>query len=438
MQQVLADKPVIPTDPSKTILAGVLVILLGIGGFATWASTASLARAIVAPGVLKVDSNRKQIQHLEGGIVKQILVRDGDHVKSGDVLVTLDETRAAASLAILNDGLLAAMAQQARLIHERDGKSEITFPEELVKRQQEAKVSETLTAQVALFDARQLALRGQVQILEKQIAHLNEDVTGLEAQKSAKQRQLDFTRDELSDLQELLDKGLTGKQRVLELEREAARLEGEIGEHQSEVAAVGTAVAEKELEIYQVEKAFQENVVSELKQVQAEIYDYQERFNAADHVLGQTIVRSPVDGVVMGSGLHTIGGVIPPGATLLEIVPGHDRLIVEARIDPSDIDDIQPDLPAGIKITAFNQRNSSELSGHVSYVSADAFQDQQNGQSYFVAKIKLSDAELEQLKERRLQPGMMAEVFIRVGERTPFEYLMQPLKDSFRRAWLEE
>lgn len=434
----MPDELFIPVNAFRSIVAGVLVILLGLGGFFMWAYYSPLSRAVVAPGVLKVDSSRKQIQHLDGGIVTEILVRDGDHVKAGDVLVRLDETRAEASMTILNDSLLTALAQRARLVSERDGMQKVIFSELLTSRSDDTKTHEILTAQEALFETRRMALRGQTQIIEKQIAHLEENVSGLESQMSAKQRQLGFTQDELISLRELFKKGLIGKQRVLELEREAARFEGEYGEHQSEIAAAGIAIAEKELEIYQVAKAFNESVANELKQVQAEIFDYQERFNAADHVLGQTVVRSPVDGVVISSGVHTIGGVVGPGTTLFEVVPGQDKLIVEARIDPSEIDDIQTGLPAGIKITAFNQRNSSEISGELSYVSADVLQDPQTGSFFFIAKVKLVETDYDQLVERRLQPGMMAEVFIRVGERTPVDYLMQPLKDSFRRAWLEE
>jgi len=178
--------------------------------------------------------------------------------------------------------------------------------------------------------------------------------------------------------------------------------------------------------------------VNELKQVQSEIYDYRERLNAAQHIYGQTEVRSPVDGVVVGSDVHTIGGVVGPGDTLLDIVPDNDELIVEARLDPRDIDNVLPGLPAGIKFTAFNQRTTPELAGTVKYVSADALQDPQTGLAYFVARIEVPEDEVVRLGEKRLQPGMTADVFIRIGERTPADYLLEPLQASFRRAWLEE
>jgi HlyD family type I secretion membrane fusion protein len=428
----------LPNQPRSTIVFGLIIVLASLGGFLAWAVMAPLAEAVVASGTIKVDSSRKQIQHLEGGIVKEILVRDGDRVREGEILVRLDETRAAASLAILRDGYDAAIAQEARLIAERDGLETIAFPESLVARQQDPKVAEILKSQRALLDARRSALDGEVKILEKQVAHLREDIVGLKAQIRAQERQLAFVRDELESVRKLLKKGLGGKQRVLELEREAARLQGERAEHDSEIAAAEAQISGKELEIYQVSNSFRENVVNELEQVQSEIFDFRERLNAAEHVYGQTEVKAPVDGVVVGSGVHTIGGVVSPGETLLELVPVHDRLIVEARVNPQDIDKVRSGLPAGIQFTAFNQRNTPELGGEVRYVSADSLFEQQTGQSYYVSRIEVSESEVARLGDKQLQPGMMAEVFIRTGERTMADYLLQPLKDSFRRAWLEE
>jgi HlyD family type I secretion membrane fusion protein len=416
-----------------------LVVFLGVGGFGFWAATVPLAEAVVASGMIKVDSNRKQVQHLAGGIVKEILVNDGDQVRQGDILLRLDETQAATSLAILRDGYDAAIAQEARLKAERDDSESIVFPEEMTNRHGDPKIREIIKAQSALFQARNSALAGKVQILERQIAHLREDIQGLKAQKSAKSRQLGFVYDELKSMQVLLEKGMTGKQRVLELEREAARLEGEHGEHQSAIAAAKTSISVKELEIYQVEKSFRESLVNELKEVQAEIFDFRERLNSARHVFQQTVVRSPVDGVVVDSGVHTIGGVVNPGETLLEIVPLDDDLIIEARIDPQDLENLKPGLPAAVKITAFKQRETPELAAVLKYLSADALQDQYTGQAYFIARLEVPASELLLLGvNQKLQAGMLADVFIRTGERTALKYLIQPLRDSFRRAWLEK
>lgn len=430
--------PELPISPRATILLGLAVVLLLLGGFSFWAALAPLAEAVVASGTIKVDSSRKQIQHLEGGIVKDILVRDGDRVMKGQILVRLDETRAAASLAILRDGYDAALGQEARLLAERDDLDSIVFPELLTTRSDHANVAEILKSQNILWEARQSAQEGEVRILEKQADQLRGDIIGYSAQINARQQQLTFVRDELGSVHELLKKGLVGKQRGLELEREVAKLEGERAELKSRIAAAETEISRKELEVSQVSKHFRQSVVDELKQVQAEIYNFRERLNAAEYMHSQTEVRAPVDGVVMGSGIHTLGGVIAPGETLLELVPVNDRLIVEARIDPQDIDKVRVGLPAGIKLTAFKQRTTPELAGELRYVSADSLQDPQNGIVYYMARIEVPLQEVKRLGDKQLQPGMIAEVFIRTGERTMVDYLLQPLRDSFRRAWLEE
>ncbi len=434
--------PIIPTNPKKPIIAGLMVIVFAFGGFTAWATLAPLSRAVVSTGVLKVDSSRKQIQHAEGGVVEKIFVRDGDVVRQGSVLVRLDNTKAGATLSILEDNYDAASAQYARLVAERDELDKIQFPQALLSKSKliknSNKVSETIKTEITFFLARRSSLQGQFNIIKKQIVSINKDIAGLNSQKHSKRKQLLFVKDELNSLKSLRKEGLVGKTRVLELEREAAKLEGESGEIQSNIAAKETAISEKQLEEYQLKNSFKEAVVKELKTVQEELYDLKERKNTAEYVMEQIEIRSPVDGVVMNSNLHTIGGVISPGSLLLEIVPEKDRLVIEAKIEPKDIDDLYIGLPAGIKITAFNQRRTPELRGELSYISADAIIDEKSGENFFHARITLSEDEVGKLANEKLQPGMMADVFIRTGQRTPAEYLMRPLRDSFRRAWLEE
>jgi HlyD family type I secretion membrane fusion protein len=430
--------PELPVSPRSTILFGMVVVVLFIGSFVLWAVFAPLAEAVVASGTIKVDSSRKKIQHLEGGIVKEILVKDGDRVKQGDVLVRLDETRSGASLAILRDGNDSALAQEARLLAERDELEKIMFPVSLTTRSDQPNVEGILKSQVIVWEARRSALEGEVMIRENQIDQLRGDIDGYKAQIDSRQQQWAFLQEELSSLRDLYKKGLNGKQRLLGLEREASEIEGAREDYQSQIVSAETSIARKELEIYQVGKNFREALVGELKQVQAEIYDFRERLNAAEHVFSQSEVRAPVDGIVVSSGVHTISGVITPGGTLLELVPVHDSLIVEARINPQDIDKVRVGLAAAIKLTAFNQRTTPELIGELQYVSADSLQDTQSGMIYFLARIEVTDQEIKRLGDKQLQPGMMAEVFIRTGERTMAEYLLQPLRDSFRRAWLEE
>lgn len=428
----------LPVEPRATILFGFAVVALGVGAFVFWAMLAPLAEAVIAGGTVKVDSSRKLVQHLDGGIVKEILVRDGDAVKKNDALIRLDETRAAASVAILSDGYANALALAARLVAERDSLDEIVFPDALVDKAGDVKVQGILQSQVSLWKARRSALEGEVQILEKQVLQLREDIGGYGGQINAKTRQLGFVRDELNSMRELQKKGMVGKQRVLELEREAAEIEGDREELKSRVSAAKTEITRKELEIFQVGKGFRKEVVDELKKVETEINDLWERVNAAEHLLSQTEIRAPVDGIVVDIGVHTIGGVVPPGGTLLELVPVNDKLVVEARINPQDIDKVEMGLPASVKLPAFNQRTTPELTGVLRYVSADALEDPQKKVVYYAARVEVGEEEVKRLGDKRLQPGMVAEVFIRTGERTVADYLLQPVKDSFRRAWLED
>ena len=429
--------PAPPTDVRKPAVIGYIVSAVFIGGFLLWAMLASIDSAVLASGLVKVDSSRKSIQHLEGGIVSEILVADGDRVEKGQVLVRLDQTRAGASLGVLQSGYLDAVAQQARLLAERDGLEAIAFTEDLLDGSA-AKVAEITHAQTILFKARRESLIGQLSILDQQIMHLEEKIDGLLAQQKAKKDQVVSIGEELVGLNRLLDKGLIDRTRVLALQREKAGLEGEYGEFTSQIAAARTSVGEKKLEKYQIRKSFREEVVTELRSVQAEVFDYGERLLAARHVMEQTEMRAPVSGVIVGRGVHTVGGVIGPGETILELVPLNDSLIIEARVATQDIDNIRVGLDAGVRFTAFNQRETPELTGRVTYVAADVFEDERSGDVYFIARVEVPDEELQRLGESKvLQPGMMSDLMIKTGARTPADYLLEPLVVNFGKAFRE-
>ena len=416
---------------------GLMVLVLTFGVTIAWSTLAPIASAVVGSGQVKVDTSRKKIQHLEGGVIRAILVRDGDHVSAGQSLVRLDETRAGASHDVLQAQYGASIAQQARLEAERDGAAEIIWPEELLMRRTEPKVAEILAAQQSQFDARRASLEGELQILDKQIASKRSEISGLIGQQRSKESQLESFRAELAGLGDLMARGMVERTRVRNLEREIARLEGERAEHVSEVAAAGALIGERELQKFQARKSFHEGVVAELRQVQAEGFDYLERMGAARYVLEQTELKSPVDGTVVEMRAHTQGGVVGPGELLMEIVPSNDRLIIEAKVRPEDIDRVRLGLPAGIKLLAFEQRTLAELNGTVTYLSADAIEDERAGLVYFLMKVEVPEGELARLDGQTVQPGMLAEVFVRTGERTFLSYLLKPLADSFDRAWRE-
>lgn len=416
---------------------GIAILMLTFGVAALWSWLAPLSSAVIASGMVKVDSNRKRIQHQDGGVVKEILVRDGSRVKAGDVLIRLDETRAGASQGVLQTQYDAALALQARLVAERDRAQSITWPPELLARKDDPKANEIIEAQQSQFLARRASLIGQLNILDQQIASKRSEIAGLVGQKEAKESQLASLKTELAGLTDLLSKGMVEKTKYRNLEREISRLEGERGERVSEIAAAQSMIGEKALQKFQIRKSFHEDVTEELRKTQTEIYDYLERMDAARFVLAQTELRSPVAGTVTDLRIHTEGGVVSPGELLLEIVPADDTLIVEARVRPQDVDRIRVGLDAGIKLSAFDQRTLPELDGKVTYLSADIVEDPRTGQAYFLIRVEVPDSQLARLDGLKVVPGMLADVFVRTGERTFFQYLLHPIMTSFDKAWRE-
>lgn len=413
-------------------------ILAGTFGLSiVWSSLAPLSSAVVAQGSVKVDSSRKKIQHPEGGVVKAILVKDGSTVKAGDVLVRLDETKAGAAYGVVKGGREVALAAQARLEAERDERSSIVFPKALTSQADEPQIAEILRSQESVFNARRASRIGEVGILERQIGALRSEIAGLQSQQRSKQEQAASVKAELDGLASLASQGMVEKTKIRTIERDLTRLLGERDELASKVASANTAISEKELKKFQVKKAFHEEVVAELKKVQAENFELIERESATRYTLEQTELRAPVDGTVTDLKIHTAGGVIGPGEVVMEVVPSSDRLIVEGKVLPPDIDRVALGQDVGVKLHAFNARTTPELKGTLSYVSADAVLDPRTEMSYFIVKVTVSADELKRLGDQKVQPGMQTDVFIITGERTFLGYLFRPLADSFNQAWRE-
>lgn len=418
-------------------LIGIAILAATFGVTALWSTLAPLSSAVVASGTVKVVGNRKKVQHQEGGVIKAILVRDGDRVAAGDVLIRLDETRAGASQGVLQTQYDAALALQARLMAERDGQTSISWPAELLARHNEPRISELLQTQQSQFAARRASLLGHLSILDRQIAATQAGIEGLDSQRKAKQTQLESLQTELAGLTDLLSKGMVEKTKYRNLEREIARVEGERAEHVSDIASARSTISERELQKFQARKTFNEEVAEELRKVQTELFDYTERMQAADYVLAQTELRAPVAGTITDLKTHTEGGVVAPGEVLLEIVPTDERLMIEAKVRPQDVDRVRAGLAAGVKLSAFDQRTLPELEGSVSYLSADILEEERTGQSYFLVRIEVSEGELSRLGGQKIHPGMLADVFVRTGDRTFLAYLLDPIASSFNKAWRE-
>lgn len=438
---VPADKDDIdnPAHIAKTtILFGMWMIVLVFGVMGLWSVLARIDSAAIAPGRVVVDSNRKTISHLEGGIVEEIMVKDGEMVKVGQPLVKLKEISAKARVELIKDKYYSDLAIEARLNAERDKRSEITFPKELLALQKQPEIASVLDNQRRIFTTHTENMRGQVNILKKRIEKYEEEIKGLQVQAEAMANQITFLNEEISVVEELLKKGNAVKPRLLSLKRQAAELRGRQGEYMSLKAKARESIDETNLEILNTESEYLTKVVDELKTTQADIADLRERMAASVDILDRVIIRSPDRGIVNDLSVHTVGGIVKPGEKILDIIPVDDKLIVEAKIAPQDIDVVRPGLKARVRLTAYKTRQVPPVDGVVEVISADQFNDERTGQSYFKARVTIDHSELEELGKIELYPGMPAEVLIVTGSRTFLGYMLDPITQSFNHSFRQQ
>lgn len=429
-------KPTISVRPSISV--GIFIIVVMLGGFGTWAFIAELSGAILATGVVAVDSNRKTVQHLEGGIVAKILVSDGDEVEQNQLLIRLDDTRAASNLANIEAQIDVFDARLARLKAEQGLHQKIIFSHTFQARSYEPVVAEMIAAQTALFKARRNRLEGEVALQAQSKVQYRKQIQGLEAQIDAIQQIESISSDELASSRRLYENGNLTLSPVLEMEKSLANLKGRLGGFQADIAVAKASMVESDLKRLQLQINFREEVESELLEVQSQLFELREQHNTANYEHHRIDIRAPRAGKVLNMAVHTVGGVISPGQPILDIVPDEDELIVEARIQPQDIDKITLDQIAVVRMSAFSSRTTPELNGLVSGVSADSFIDEANGMSFYKLRVRIPKDEMEKLNGLVLLPGMPAEVFAQTEARTFFSYLMKPLSDSALRAFREE
>lgn len=434
------DKP--QKTPDQSIRSyqymGAFLLVLLIGGIGGWAAFASLQGAVIATAQITVKAHLKMVQHLEGGIVSAILVEEGQKVNKGDTLLRLDTTKDAANLAALDSNLNELIARHARLIAERDDAKTISFEkQQLLQSKTNPTIAAIITGQRNLKKARLSTIEGQTKQLHQRIEQLDEVVNGLRAQTNSKKRQLELIKKELRDLSTLKEKGLVPQTRLLSLEREQARLEGELGELTSNTARTKVQISETEIQILQIKKEQLSTILGELRETTTKANELKEQRTALADKLHRMEIKAPKTGVIHKLSVHTISGVVAPGDPVLMIVPENSTLILAAHVDPADIDQIYKGQIANVRLSAFDQRTTPEITGKVSLVSGDATQDQANTPPYYMVHIELSEAELKKLDGKQLVPGMNAEVFIQTKSRPVFEYLLQPLTDQIRRAMRE-
>jgi HlyD family secretion protein len=420
------------------LIVGLSVVGVLAGGLGSWAATQEISGALIAPGQIVVESNVKKVQHPTGGVVGELRARDGDVVKAGDILVRLDDTVTKASLAIVTKNLDALWARAARLEAEQKGLDRIAFPMQLLDRTNDPDVYNLMKSEMKLFEVRVNGRSGQKAQLRERITQLNEEIAGLTAQEKAKDQEIALVQKELDGVRQLYEQHLVQISRLTALERDAARLNGERAQYIASRAQAKGKIAETELQIIQIDKDVVSEVSKDLREANDKIGELVERKVTAEDQLRRVDIRAPQDGTVEQVTVHTVGGVITAGDTIMLIVPQADDLQVEAKVNPHDIDKLQVGQKTLLRLSAFNQRTTPELNGVVSRVSPDVTTEQRTGQSYYTIRVSMPPEEIARLGDVKLIPGMPVEAFVQTGDRTMLSYLMKPLHDQLMRSFREK
>lgn len=431
--------PISPRGRLRGItVAGNLLVLCFMLGLGTWASLAPLESAAIASGVVESESSRKTIQHLEGGIVRKILVSDGDIVRSGQTLIALDDTRTGSEVQSLQGQLWDAVARAARLQAEQQRFERIAIPDALEQdSKQNGVAAAAVSAQQFIFQARLQVHESQLAVIRERRRQVEKEIEGLKAQESATGQRIDIVREELDMVATLVNKGLERRPRLLNLQRELADVEGRRGEIAAQISRAGQVISEQQATLFKLESERQNEIAQSLREAQNQIFQLRERLLAARDQLSRTEVKAPEDGVITDLRIHTAGGVIGAGAPLMDLVPRQDRLIVTARLRPEDIDVVHPGLSAEVHLVPYNQRRVPRLKGTVVHVSADRLLDKRTDQPYYATRIRIDDGQIV-ANDIQIVPGMPVQVFITTGRGTVALYALRPLLDSFRGAFRED
>ena len=415
---------------------GAAIMFVGLG--AGWAARAPLSSAVIASGIVSPEGRRTTVQHLEGGIVREIRVRDGDRIDKGDVLLVLGDVDARAEVGALTSRLHTLAATEARLTAEAEDRKNVRFDHPSLSDRDDPDVQSVISHQTRLFETRKASLKSQRSILEQRQSQLQQQVTGTQKQLKGTQAQIAIIREEIETVQALISKGLERKPRLLSLQRTEASLMGDEGALVAAIARYREEMGESELRLVGLELKHMEDVAKDLALVQEQRIEVEKQIKAGIDRLSRTEIVAPVSGTILGLRFHSLNGVIRPGEPILDIVPSQDDLLIEARVSPRDIDDVHPGLPAYLTFPSYTQRNLLRISGSVEQVSADVLLDESAGEPYFLAKIKVDRTELqERSPEIELTPGLPAEVYITTAARTVLEYLAQPFMQSVERAFRE-
>ncbi|MHC2273864.1 HlyD family type I secretion membrane fusion protein [Bradyrhizobium diazoefficiens] len=428
-----------PSDSIKrAAVAGWLIIAIFFGGIGTWAVTAPLNGAVVGNAVVKVEGNRKSVQHLDGGIVKELHIREGERVNVGDLLFVLDETQARAEYDVLTQQYVVLRATEVRLLTELDHASTLVMPDDLKARSDDNYLKSVWNGQMSQFESRRAALEGQRSVIREKINQLGSQIVGAEAQVKAFTDQITSVKTEAKDIAPLVERGLIARPRILQLERTAYGLEGQIADARANIAKARQAIAEQEQQIAQLDNDRMTDVTKDLRDTQAKVLEVIPKAMNARAVLGRMEIRAPYAGRIVALTVFSVGGVIQRGEKILDIVPDQDLLTIEAQIAVEDISDIKPDMRAEVHLTAYKQRIVPIIHGDVIQVSADRLTDPKTNNPYYVAFVRIDESELATMPNIRLYPGMPATVMIPTIQRTAFDYIVGPLVMSFNHAFRQK
>lgn len=432
----LASEPALSDALPRRI--GYVALLITFGLFGGWASLAPLESAALAPGVITVENYRQSIQHFEGGRIQSLAVRDGDWVDEGDLLLTLDSTQFRTELDITRGQLISKLGTEARLRAERDKLDIITYPDSFITA--DPRIRETIENENQLFIARQNAHQGEINVLRQRVTLFYEQINGLLAINQSKQTLLESYQSELRDLRRLLAQGYVDNHRLKLTERNIAEIQGDLAENNSLIAGIRVQQGETQLQVLQLEKEYHTRIVNEISEVQTQLYDLRRRIDVLQDRVNRTAVHSPISGRVISMKKNTLGGVIQPGESIMDIVPNNVNLIIEAQISPNDIDRVFLDMLADIRFSSFRASTTPVIEGRLIHISADRLINEATGMPYFLGRLELTEESYTTLNELNLMllPGMPAEVFINTGQRTFIQYLMQPITNVIARSFIED
>lgn len=438
VSSIIADnKSSLTTDEQGAARWGLRILLIGVGAFMVWAIFAPLSEGVPAHGFIKVEGNRKTIQHLAGGIVEEIMVKEGDRVAADQPLMRLNETQLKAQQGIVESQLVIAMAMETRLNAERDNRDKLVFPEFLLARQDHPQAAEAMQVQGQLFRTRRAALRGEEAIGRETIIGLEEQVRGLIAQEASKAEQLSSFKEELKALRPLHEDGYIPRNRLFELERAVAYLSGQRSDDLANIGRAKSQISEIRLKVMQSRQVYQKEVQTQLAETQSKVADLKERLVATQDELKRVVLRAPGAGIVVDLTVHTIGGVIAPGQKLMDIVPEGGGLLIEAQLPTHLIDNVHVGLDVDISFTAMDHTLVPTIPGKLTYVSADRMVDPKTDMPYFVGRVMVTPEGMKVLGKHSMQPGMPADVVVKVSERSMMGYMLKPLFNSLRFAFTE-